>query len=192
MLSDRRSAAAIWLVRHGDTDWSDEGRHTGRAELPLNLRGREAALRLRQLLAGCDFFARVLCSPQERARETCELAGFGTSAQTRGELVEWDYGEFEGLTDQQSHARRPGWSLFADGAPGGESVAEVLARVDRLLDECRSAGGPVILFGHGKTQRLLAARALGQPPLLATHLPCDPASLSILEADTIALWNWAG
>ena len=192
MLVDHGSAGAIWLVRHGDTDWSDAGRHTGRADVQLNERGREAALRARGLLSGCDFFARVLCSPQERARETCRLAGFADGAQERGELVEWDYGELEGLTDAESLARHPGWSLFADGAPGGESVAEALARVDRVLEECREVAGPVIVFGHGKTQRLLAARALGQPPPLADHLPADPASISIVDGAEIALWNWCG
>lgn len=192
MLADHRSSASIWLVRHGNTDWSDAGRHTGRAEVPLNRRGREAALRAGELLTGCDFFARVLRSPQERARETCELAGYGERAEQRGELVEWDYGELEGLTDEQSRERLPGWSLFSDGAPGGEGVGDVLARVDRVLDECRGVEGPVIIFGHGKTQRMLAARALGHPPELAEHLAVDPASISIIDGRALALWNWCG
>lgn len=180
------------LVRHGETEWSREGRHTGRADIPLSPVGRARAACLRPFL-GPDTFARVLTSPLQRARETCLLAGLDDVAVVCGDLAEWDYGAYEGLTSAQVQDRRPGWSLWADGVPGGESVDEVGVRVDRVIGLVRSAPGAVVLFAHGHVLRILAARWLGLAPAGGRYFALDPATVSRLgyehDRAVIAAWN---
>jgi probable phosphoglycerate mutase len=183
----------IWLLRHGDTEWTEEGLHTGLAEPPLSAAGREEARRAGRLLAGRPF-ERVLVSPQARARETCELAGYGSQAEIEPLLVEWDYGEFEGITDEEAQRRQPGWDLFADGAPGGESPAEIAERADRVLAVLERTPGRCLVVGHGKFLRALAARWIDQPVTLGAALPFDPAALAVLEREgrqpLLRCWNY--
>lgn len=188
----------VWLLRHGDTDWTEEGRHTGRCDVPLSARGRAQVRDAGEQLAGKSF-DHVLVSPQTRALETCELAGFGEGSRHCEELVEWDYGEYEGLTDDETQERQPGWDLFRDGCPGGESPREVSARLGRLLVELASLDGTCLLVGHGKTLRALAARWIEQEVALGSALPMDPAAISVLERElsgpVLRLWNlvaWSG
>ena len=189
-----REAQEIVLVRHGETEWSRSGKHTGRTDVPLTEDGRSqarmvgAALRNRR-------FAAVWTSPLVRALETCQLAGFGEVAVASEELMEWDYGEYEGRTTLEIRRERPGWTLWRDGAPGGETVAEVEARVDRALAEVASVDGDVLVFAHGHVLRVLAARWLGLEPADGRLFALDPATLSILgyerETRVIRLWNQA-
>jgi broad specificity phosphatase PhoE len=185
----------VWLLRHGATEWTEDGRHTGREDVSLSDEGREQARRAGAYLAGRRF-ERVFVSPQSRALETCRLAGFGDEARTRDELVEWDYGEYEGLTDEQTQERQPGWDLFRDGCPGGESPREVSARVDRFLELAKAADGACLVVGHGKLLRALAARWVGSAVALGSVLPMDPAAISLLEHETggplLRLWNFTG
>lgn len=183
----------IVLVRHGETEWSRTGRHTGLTDVPLTERGRReseavgVALRERQ-------FALVLTSPLARAAETCRLAGLGAVAIARDELREWDYGEYERLTTIDIRQQRPGWTLWRDGVPGGETLAEVGARVDRILAELRSIEGDVAVFAHGHLLRVLAARWLGLEPAAGRVFALDPGTISVLgyERDSAVLcgWNW--
>jgi probable phosphoglycerate mutase len=188
-------ASLIWLLRHGDTTWTEHERHTGRKDIPLSEAGRQQARRAGELLAGIAF-ASVLVSPQRRAMETARLAGLQIEGHTCAQLVEWDYGEYEGLTDEQTRERYPSWSLFRDGAPGGERPDDVAARADRLIERCRTLPGPCILVGHGKMLRALAARFIEQPVALGAHLPMDPAAVSILQDERagslLRLWNYTG
>ena len=131
----------VWLARHGETDWSATGRHTGRTDVPLNDSGRAAARRLAELLAEPEFEA-VLTSPLQRARDTCGLAGFGAVAQVDDDLQEWDYGDYEGITTAEIRETRPGWTAFAGGFPGGETLAEVGARADRVIQQIQQVEGP--------------------------------------------------
>ena len=185
----------VWLLRHGATEWTEDGRHTGREEVPLSDEGREQARRAGGYLAG-GRFDHVFVSPQSRALETCRLAGFGDEAQIRDELAEWDYGDYEGLTDRQTQERQPGWELFRDGCPGGESPQDVSARVDRMLELAKAADGPGLLVGHGKLFRALAARWVGSTVALGGVLPMDPAAISLLDRETggplLRLWNFTG
>ena len=153
----------VVLVRHGETDWSRDGRHTGRTDVPLNDRGRAEARALAGMLAGRSF-ALVLASPRSRALETCRLAGLGDRALVRDDLAEWDYGAYEGRTTDEIRAERPGWTLWRDGVDGGETLAQVGARADRLIPELELAGGDVVVFAHGHLLRVLAARWLGLEP----------------------------
>jgi broad specificity phosphatase PhoE len=184
--------AEILLVRHGQTDWSRDGRHTGRTDVPLTEEGRGQAERLAGVLSGRDF-ARVLTSPLSRASETCRLAGLGERAETRDELVEWDYGDFEGLTTEQIRERRPGWWLWRDGCPGGEAAADVGARVDPVVGELHGLEDDAILFAHGHVLRVLAARWVGLEPERGALLRLETAALSALgwerEQPVITLWN---
>jgi broad specificity phosphatase PhoE len=184
--------AEVLLVRHGQTEWSRDGRHTGRTDVPLTAEGRRQAEALGEKLSGRDF-ARVLSSPLSRAADTCRLAGLGDIAETRGELAEWDYGNYEGLTTPQIREERPGWLLWRDGCPGGESVAQVGARVDGIVAELAAAAGDAILFAHGHVLRVLAVRWLGLEPQRGALLRLETASLSALgwERDqrVITLWN---
>ena len=149
----------VWLIRHGETEWSRSGRHTGLTDLPLTAAGRRAARSLAPVLAR-ESFALVLTSPRQRARETCELAGLGDRARVDPDLVEWNYGEYEGLTSVEIRGRSPGWLLFTDGAPGGERPEDVSRRVDRVIGQARVAPGNVAIFAHGHLLRSLAARWL--------------------------------
>jgi broad specificity phosphatase PhoE len=152
----------VFAIRHGETAWSLSGQHTGTTDIPLTENGRQLAERMRRVLAR-EAFALVLCSPMQRARETCELAGLGGSAIIDGDLVEWKYGEYEGLTPKQIHEGAPGWLIFRDGCPGGESPEQVGARVDRVIARARAVDGDVALFAHGHVLRVLAARWIGSP-----------------------------
>lgn len=179
------------LVRHGETEWSRDGRHTGRTDIPLTEKGRREAGQLGAELAGWRF-ALVLTSPLSRAVETCRLAGFGDQAQSRPDLMEWDYGGYEGLTSVQIAATRPGWSLWRDGAPDGESATDVGIRVDRVIAEIRAVDGDALLFAHGHVLRVLTARWLGQPPDAGRLYALETAALSVLgyEHSDPAIWRW--
>ena len=183
----------IWLARHGETEWSRAGRHTGRTDVELTENGREQAGKLRRRLEGRDF-VRVLTSPLSRATETCVLAGLGDAAERTDALLEWDYGEYEGLTTPQIREDRPGWVLWRDGCPGGEMAADVGARVDPLVAELLQATGDVALFGHGHVLRVLAARWLGLRPGDGALLALDTGTLSALgwerETSVIRRWNF--
>ncbi len=184
-----------YLVRHGETAWSKSGRHTGRTEISLSEQGEVNARCLAPWLASVSFSG-VFVSPRVRAQRTCELAGLGSAARPDPELAEWDYGDFEGLTSAEIQARRPGWNLFADGCPGGESPAQVSARADRVIARVRSLDGIVALFSHGHFGRVLAARWARLPVEAGERLQLDTASVGILgfehanpAAPVISLWN---
>jgi probable phosphoglycerate mutase len=188
-------AATLYLIRHGETEWSLDGRHTGRTDLPLTANGESQARRLAPLLQGVGF-SQVLVSPLQRARRTCELAGLGAQARVDPDLSEWDYGSYEGQTRAQVQAQRPHWDVFTDGCPGGESVAQLEARVDRVRDGLRRAGGRIALFSHGHFLRSLGVRWLEQPIALGRQLALDAGSLSVLAFEhddgvtsMIQLWN---
>jgi len=182
----------LWLARHGETAWSLSGRHTGRTDVPLTARGERQAVALGERLRAVSF-ALVLASPLERARRTAELAGFGDVLELDEDLVELDYGEYEGCTTAEIQRARPGWELWRDGCPGGETIAEAAARADRVLARVRGLDGPVLLAGHGHLTRMLASRALTLEPAHGRHLALDPASLSIVgsehAAPALRLWN---
>jgi probable phosphoglycerate mutase len=181
----------LWLARHGETEWSLSGRHTGRTDIPLTARGEEQAAALGVRLRGASF-ALVLASPLERARRTAELAGFSDRLEFDDDLMEVDYGEYEGRTTAEIHRARPDWDLWRDGCPGGETIAQAAARAERVIARVRRADGPVLLVGHGHLTRTLATRALTLDPDYGRHLALDPASLSIVgtEHATPALWLW--
>jgi probable phosphoglycerate mutase len=184
----------VVLIRHGETDWSRAGRHTGRTDVPLNETGRAAAAALARKLAGRRF-ALVVTSPLARARETCRLAGLGEEAQSRDELVEWDYGAYEGQTTAEIRRERPGWSLWRDGVVGGETIAQVAARADRLIAVLGRADGDVAVFSHGHLLRVLAARWVGLDGSDGRLLALASASISVLgyehEWRVIHAWNEA-
>lgn len=181
----------IVLVRHGETEWSSSGQHTGRTDLPLVEAGREQARALAPALRA-QAFGRVLSSPLRRARETCELTGFGSVVELREELHEWDYGEYEGLTTPQIRAARPDWDLWRDGCPGGESPAQVSARADRLIASLTGADGDVLVFAHGHILRVLSARWLEMPVNAGARLALTAGALSVLghERETQVLERW--
>lgn len=189
------SEPRLVLVRHGDTEWSQNGRHTSHTDLPLLPSGTERARRLAPVLAEFEF-ARVLSSPLQRARETAELAGFRDRIEITPELTEWDYGEYEGLTSEAIWERRPDWRLWTDGAPGGESPEQVAARADRLIADAVQAGGDVLLFAHGHILRVLVARWIDEPASLGALFKLQPATISILghEHDfrVVDRWNAPG
>ena len=179
------------LVRHGATEWSVSGQHTGTTDVPLTEDGRANGRALRERLAGYDF-ALVLTSPLSRARETCELAGFGDRAQLEPDLRELDYGEYEGLTTPEIRETRPGWSVWRDGSPGGETLDQVGERVDRVVDRALETGGDVALFAHGHVLRVLAARYLELPAAYGGHLALGTAAVCELgyERERRAVWLW--
>ncbi|RUM26598.1 histidine phosphatase family protein [Rhizobium vallis] len=184
----------IHLVRHGETEWSLSGRHTGRSDIPLTANGEAAARKLPERLAGLSFSA-VWSSPSQRARNTCELAGFGSGAIVKDDLAEWDYGAYEGITTKQILADRPGWQLFRDGCPNGEMAADVGRRADAIIRELRQANGTILIFSSSHFLRVLAARWLGLPPQDGAHFVLDTTSISVLgyEHDltepVIRRWN---
>lgn len=179
------------MIRHGETEWSASGRHTGRTDVPLTDAGRRQAEWLRRCLSEWTF-ALVLASPLQRALETCRLAGFGKHMQIRDDLVEWDYGDAEGLTTVEIRQKRPGWNLWVDGVPNGESVAEVGARADRVIAEIRATAADVAVFAHGHVLRVIAARWLDLPPDRGRNLILQTATLSVLsyERETPAITRW--
>jgi broad specificity phosphatase PhoE len=186
------STQRVYVVRHGETEWSLSGQHTGVTDIPLTENGRAVARRLRPVLAERSFEL-VLTSPLRRARETCELAGLGTRAAIEPDLHEWNYGEYEGLTSRQIHAKQPGWMLFRDGCPWGETPAQIGARVDRVLARVRGAAGDVALFAHGHVFRVLVARWIGLPPGAGAHFLLDTATLNVLgyygDSPAVKIWN---
>jgi probable phosphoglycerate mutase len=190
--SPSHSAQELVLVRHGETEWARDGRHTGRTDVPLTERGRAQAEAVGEALHGRDF-ALVLTSPLGRALETCRLAAFGDRAQQRDALMEWDYGAYEGRTTTEIREERPGWTLWADGVPEGERVEQIGARVDRVLDEVRGLDGDALLFAHGHVLRVLTARWLDLQPDAGRLFALDPGTLSTLgyerETSVIRLWN---
>ena len=179
----------VWLLRHAETEWSRDGRHTGRTDVPLTEAGREKALELQRRIVGHSF-ALVLSSPLSRARETAELAGL--LPQLRDDLVEFDYGAYEGITTAQIRERHPGWYLWRDGTPGGETAADVGHRVDRVIEEALGADGDVALVAHGHVLRVLAARWVGEPASFGGRLRLDTGSVSVLgfERDVRVVHRW--
>jgi len=185
----------IYLIRHGETEWSKSGRHTGKADVPLTPEGENRARALGERLRGASF-GRVFASPSGRARRTGALALPSAAAETSPDLGEWDYGAYEGKTTREIRAERPDWNLFRDGCPGGESPADVSARADLVLSRLRGLDGNVAVFSHGHFGRVLAARWIGLPALEARRFLLDPAALSVLgyehddpSAPVLALWN---
>ena len=182
----------LYLIRHGETEWSRARRHTGRTDLPLSPAGEAEATALGQHLRGLEV-DRVLSSPMTRATATAALAGFGDRVELNDTLLEVDYGECEGRTTAEIRASRPGWDLFRDGCPGGETVEDAAARARRLLDGLAASDGRVLLFSHGHQLRVLTTVFLGLPPATARHLFLGTASLSVLgvehEWPAILLWN---
>ncbi len=184
----------VYLARHGETAWSATGRHTGLTDLPLTERGERNAKSLRERLAGL-VFAKVLTSPLQRAVRTCELAGFGAAVKVDPDLVEWNYGDYEGLRIAEIRAKRPGWQLFRDGCPNGESPEQVGARADRVVRRVRAVKGDVLIFSSGHFLRIFTARWLGLEPFAGKFFMLDVASLSTLSYEhdlsspAIRLWN---
>lgn len=182
----------LFAIRHGETAWSLSGRHTGTTDIPLTENGRCLAGRMRPVLAR-ETFALVLVSPRGRARETCALAGLGDKAVVNPDLIEWNYGEYEGLTTEQIRARAPGWLIFRDGCPGGETPEQVGERANRVIARARAAEGNVALFADGHLLRVLAARWLDLPASAGRHFLLDTGTLSVLgyyrEVTALGLWN---
>jgi broad specificity phosphatase PhoE len=182
----------VFVIRHGETAWSLSGQHTGTTDVPLTDKGRRLAERLRPVLAK-ETFALVLVSPMERARDTCELAGLGDMAAIDYDLAEWDYGQYEGLTPKQIHERTPGWLIFRDGCPGGESPEQIGARVDRAIARARAAEGDVALFAHGHVLRVLVARWIGSAAGAGQHFLLDTGTLCVLgyyrDIPAVRVWN---
>lgn len=184
----------LWLARHGETAWSLTGQHTGLTDVPLTERGERNARRLGERLAGLAF-ARVFTSPLQRASRTCELAGFRAAAEADPDLVEWNYGKYEGLRTAEIRAQRPDWQLFRDGCPGGESPAEVGARADHVVGRVRAVKGDVLIFSSGHLLRALAARWLGLEPAAGRFFMLNTASVSTLGYEhhlsqpVIRLWD---
>lgn len=186
----------VWIVRHGETEWSRIGRHTGRTDVPLVEEGmRQAEAVGRWLASVVPDPALVLTSPLSRAAETCRRAGLGDRAEVCDDLMEWDYGEYDGRTTDDIRVERPGWTLWTDGVVGGESAADVGRRADRVIERARSAGGEVICFSHGHLLRVLAARWVGLPPVGGRLLVLKAGAISVLgwerETPVVSLWNVA-
>jgi len=185
-------AQQVFLLRHGETEWSLSGQHTSRTDIPLTDNGRRLAESLAPLLAK-ESFGLVHTSPMQRARETCELAGLAECAEIDPDLNEWDYGDYEGLTPDEIHAGAPEWMIFQDGCPGGESPAQVSARVDRVIERVRSVQRDVALFTHGHVARVLAVRWIGLPVECGSNFLLDTATLNILSSyrgiPAVKRWN---
>jgi probable phosphoglycerate mutase len=182
----------VFAIRHGETAWSLSGQHTGTTDIPLTENGRGLAERMRPVLAK-EAFALVLCSPMQRARETCELAGLGDRAVIDPDLAEWNYGQYEGLTPKQIHEGAPGWLIFRDGCPGGESPEEMGTRADRVIARARAADTDVALFAHGHVLRVLVARWIGLPAPSGQHFLLDTGTLCVLgyyrDIPAVRVWN---
>jgi broad specificity phosphatase PhoE len=182
----------LFAIRHGETAWSLSGQHTGTTDIPLTDNDRRLAARMRPALAKKKFEL-VLCSPMQRARETCKLAGLGEKAVVEPDLVEWNYGQYEGLTLEQIHQSCPGWLIFRDGCPDGEEPEQVAGRVDRVIARSRAVEGNVALFAHGHLLRVLAARWIGLPPGAGQHFLLDTGTLCVLgyyrDTPAVQIWN---
>ena len=193
-MADAAQPPQIYLARHGETAWSLSGQHTGTTDIPLTPNGEAQARALGGRIAGIEF-DRVLSSPRARAIRTADLAGLAGRIEVAPELAEWDYGAYEGLTSDQIQAKDPGWLIYRDGCPGGESVAAIAARADRFLARFRQLPGTTILFSHGHMTRILAIRWLGLPVIHGQHFKVDTAALGTLSfgsdraTPVIALWN---
>lgn len=187
----RRHRQTLVLVRHGETEWSATGKHTSVTDVPLTDRGREAAARLRDRLAGYDFEL-VLVSPRARARATAALAGLGERAEVDDDLAEFAYGEYEGRTTAAIREERPGWNVWDHGAPGGETAAQVGARADRAIERVTAVDGDVAVFAHGHLLRVLGARWIGLDATYGGHLALDTGSVCELsyERERRAIWVW--
>lgn len=185
----------VVLVRHGATEWSRDGRHTGRTDLPLLEEGRAQAQATGRLLVGRSF-ALVLVSPMRRALETCALAGFGDVAETAEDLNEWDYGDYEGITTAQIRETVPGWTVWTGAVPGGETLEEVTLRADRIIARARSTDGDVVLFAHGHILRVITARWCGLDAVEGRRFPLETGTLCVLgwehEYTGVRLWNERG
>jgi probable phosphoglycerate mutase len=186
----------LYLARHGDTAWTDSHQHTGRTDLPLNERGEEHARQLGERLRRFSF-VRVFTSPLQRASKTCELTGFGAVAEVDADLLEWDYGHFEGKLTSEILTERPGWELYRDGCPGGESPADVAARADRFIARVHGMAGDMLAFSSGHIIRMITARWHGMPPVAGRVFYCRPASVGVLDFEhnsrdepIIRLWNY--
>ena len=186
------SRSDVVLVRHGETEWSLSGQHTGTSDIPLTERGCEEARLLAPLLAGAGF-ALVLSSPLRRARHTCALAGLGDRMEIDPDLIEWNYGEYEGLTAKQIERIAPGWMVFTNGCPGGESPEQVGTRVDRLICRIQTVAGRVALFAHGHLFRVFVARWIGLPPSEGRHFLLNTSTVSVLGhyrgTPAVKRWN---
>ncbi|WP_248767086.1 histidine phosphatase family protein [Pseudomonas sp. MWU12-2345] len=185
----------IYLMRHGETEWALSRQHTGRTDIPLTAHGEEEARTLAAQLRDIPF-SHVLTSPLKRAQQTCALAGLGASAVIVPDLVEWDYGDYEGKRSVDILKQRPGWNLFRDGCPHGDSPEQIASRADRIIAQLKALDGNIALFSHGQFSSVLAMRWVGLPVVSAQHFPLDTASLSILTYDAhhpevavIARWN---
>jgi broad specificity phosphatase PhoE len=192
---DQNKLLQLYFVRHGETAWSLSGQHTGRTDIPLTARGEDEARELGPRLRAIQF-ARVLTSPRQRARRTCELAELGSAAEIEPDLSEWDYGDYEGQRSVDIRNGRPDWNVFRDGCPGGETPTQISDRADRLIAHLRALEGNIALFSHGQFGCVLAARWIGLPVIEGQHFALGTASLSILghqlrhpEIPVISLWN---
>jgi broad specificity phosphatase PhoE len=185
------AAAEVWIIRHGETEWSRSGRHTSTTDLALTDEGERAGLALASRLADVTFDL-VLTSPRRRARRTAELAGFA-DAQVEQDLVEWDYGDYEGVTTPEIRETVPGWTVWSHPCPGGEDSSQVSRRLDRVVARAQAHGGRVLVFGHGHASRALACRWLGQPVAEGRLFRLDTATVSVLgydrESPVVARWN---
>ena len=183
----------VFAIRHGETEWSLSGQHTGTTDIALTEHGRRRAEQIRPVLAK-ETFELVLVSPMQRALDTCRLAGLGHRAVIDPDLMEWNYGDYEGLTPEQINRRQPGWLIFRDGCPGGETPAQVEARVDRVVNRTRTIDGNVAVFAHGHLLRVLAARWLGLPSGAGQHFLLNTGTVSVLgyyrSIPAIGKWNW--
>ena len=192
MQNDQQAPGEVFLIRHGETEWSLSGQHTGSTDIPLTDHGEAEARLLTPVLADRDF-SLVLCSPLQRARRTCELAGLGEQASIDPDLAEWNYGSYEGLTPSVIRGQNPGWLVFRDGCPDGESPAEVGERVDRVIRRVRENGGRVALFAHGHVFRVFVARWIELSPSHGTHFLLDTSTLTILSyyrgIPAVKCWN---
>jgi probable phosphoglycerate mutase len=193
-MSQATQLPEIWLARHGETAWTISHQHTGRSDIPLTERGERNAIALGERLRG-ESFTKVLVSPLKRARRTADLAGLGAVEDAEPDLMEWDYGQYEGLRTAEIRQLRPDWSLFRDGCPGGESVVEVGARADRLIGRLKTLGGRILLFGHAHFFRVLGARWVGLPASASSLFFLGTAAVCILGYEhttsepAIRLWN---
>lgn len=181
----------MYVVRHGATEWSKSGQHTGSTDIPLTAEGERQAERAGELLAGINV-STVLCSPLQRARRTCELAGFGSRAELDDDLREWAYGNYEGITTAEIRRTVPGWTVWNGPCPDGETIDQVAARADRLIARVRAQDGDAILFAHGHCLRVFAARWCDLDPVEGRRFVLDPATVSILgwERDNAAVLRW--
>lgn len=192
MSEPEKAEPSVVMVRHGDTEWSQNGRHTGSTDLPLLPEGEDRARSLAPALAEFNF-ARVLSSPLQRARRTAELAGFGDRLEVVPDLTEWDYGDYEGFTSEQIWEHDPYWSLWIVGAPNGETPEQIGERADRVIADAVGSGGDVLIFAHGHILRVLGARWVGAPVAFGALLKLSPATISKLDHEhgnrAIERWN---